>query len=50
MRLLMGGDDDDSLLPDDIPSDTEFDDYTFGTSCCVSREGVYSQLALFLLT
>jgi hypothetical protein len=33
MRQLMGGDEDNSLLPDDIPSDSEFDDYTFGTFC-----------------
>jgi hypothetical protein len=38
----MGGEDDDSLLPDDIPSDTEFDDYTFGTSRNVRRENMCS--------
>ena len=30
MRDLIGKDEDSNLLPDDIPSDEEFDDYVFG--------------------
>ena len=30
MRQYAPGEEDDDLLPDDIPSDDEFDDYEFG--------------------